>query len=84
MYIGKRHQNGVFLIENWHLTDRLVYKSIFQTIIFLLPYVFVRLDLKPQQCDDAKIFNVTQNAERSRSTFIKVLRKVSINMDFAY
>jgi len=25
MYIGKRHQNGVFLIENWHLTDFLVY-----------------------------------------------------------
>ncbi|PCT36527.1 hypothetical protein BMR64_20920 [Escherichia coli] len=48
MDIEKRPQNGVFLIENWHLTDRLVYKSIFQTIIFLLPYVFVRLALKPR------------------------------------
>lgn len=47
MDIEKRPQNGVFLIENWHLTDRLVYKSIFQTIIFLLPYVFVRLAIKP-------------------------------------
>ena len=47
MDIEKRPQNDVFLIENWHLTDKLVYESIFQTIIFLLPYVFVRLALKP-------------------------------------
>jgi len=29
MNIEKRPQNGVFLIENWHLTDGLVYESIF-------------------------------------------------------
>ena len=54
MDIEKRPQNGVFLIENWHLTDRLVYKSIFQTIIFLLPYVFVRLAIKPHYRRDAE------------------------------
>lgn len=47
MDIEKRPQNSVFLIENWHLTDGLVYESIFQTKISLLPYVFVRLALKP-------------------------------------
>lgn len=46
-----RPENGVFLIsqdliENRQLSDNVVYKSIFQTIIFLLPYVFVRLALK--------------------------------------
>ena len=59
MDIEKRPQNGVFLIENWHLTDRLVYKSIFQTIIFLLPYVFVRLAIKPHIVSD------TNQARRS-------------------
>ena len=47
MDIEKRPQNSVFLIENRHLTDGLVYESIFQTKISLLPYVFVRLALKP-------------------------------------
>lgn len=46
MDVEKRPQNGAFLIENWHLTDSLVYESIFQTKISLLPYVFVRLALK--------------------------------------
>jgi len=28
--IVKRPQNGVFLVEKWHLQDKLVYKSIFR------------------------------------------------------
>ncbi len=34
----KHPQNDVFLIEIWHLTDALVYESIFQTKNFSLLY----------------------------------------------